>query len=88
MKVEAGEYIVAEINTISSAVKFYIEGDSSANQKLLVLDKDFKYVREISGSLSIQIHISEEKVVDLTNYATVDTEGAANVIAQIEYNSG
>lgn len=87
MEVEAGEYIVVEINTISSAVKFYIEGDSSVDQNLLVLDKNFERVREITGSLSIQIHISEEKVIDLTNYATVSTEGAASVVAQIQYNS-
>ena len=88
MKVEPGDYLVVEITTLYSDVKYYIEGDSSVQDSLIVLDSSFAQKRLITGKLSVEIHISEEKVIDLKDYGTVSQEGPAKVVAQIEYNSG
>ena len=88
MKVEPGDYLVVEITTLYSDVKYYIEGDTSVQESLIVLDSSFTQKRLITGKLSVEIHISEEKVIDLKDYGTVSQEGPAKVVAQIEYNSG
>ena len=48
-KVEPGDYLLVELFSLYQKISYYIEGDISANEEIIVLDTSFRLIILISA---------------------------------------